>query len=263
MRISTTSPHSIHRQLTAIETTLSSIDERIKSLPEGSATVSKSNGRIRMTGMINGERRSFNQNDMPLVKKLLLRKYLTKKRQELVHAKRALKHYMSFCDNWMGTANQYLADNPLCAGLLKDVFSDSDHPLSAWASRPDPCSAPYQELRTEETLFGLKVRSKSEVMIATYLFENGIPFRYEEPLNANGKIYHPDFTIRDPKSGAFYWYEHLGKMDEQRYIRRNTTRLYDYAMAGIIPSINLIVTYETEKCKLSLPQIAAAIETVL
>lgn len=263
MNILATSPASIARQLQDIEETLASIEIQLRTLPEGTANVSQSGGRIRMTGMLNGKRHVFNQSESPLVKQLLLRKYLTKKKQELEHARATLKHYMNYADHWLGSSEHFLMDNPLSAGLLKEHFAPADEPLFIWADRPDTCAAPNQETRTEETLFGLKVRSKSEVMIATYLFENELPFRYEEPLHIRGKTYYPDFTIRDPKSGAYYWLEHFGKMDDDLYIRKALNKLYNYIMAGIVPGINLITTYETKENKLNLPQIAAAIESVL
>ena len=112
-------------------------------------------------------------------------------------------------------------------------------------------------------MFGLFVRSKAEVMGATYFYENGIPFRYEEPIILGGVQYCPDFTFRDPKTGTFYWYEHFGKMDDPDYVRDNLPRLITYAKYGIIPGINLVLTFETKEHKLSFPQIRAAIETVL
>ena len=111
-------------------------------------------------------------------------------------------------------------------------------------SAPDRHAAPYQEERTEETLFGLFVRSKAEVMGATYFYENGIPFRYEEPIILGGVQYCPDFTFRDPKTGTFYWYEHFGKMDDPDYARRNFHKLERYYEAGIIPGDNLILSFD-------------------
>ena len=79
----------------------------------------------------------------------------------------------------------------------------------------------------------------------------------------NGKIYCPDFTIRDPKTGAFFWYEHFGKMDDPRYVRDAPRKLVVYADNGIIPTINLITTFETKNHKLSFPQIRSAVATVI
>ena len=258
-----TSPHSIHLQQETLDAEIRDLTKQIEALPEGSATVYYDNGYKKMRGIVNGKRRIFNQKDLPLVHDLILRKYLTKKRTELIHAKSVLKAHSVFENRYEGIAEEYLMDNPLRAEILKDVFIIKDLSLRKWAEAPDQCAGPHQEERTEETLFGLLVRSKAEVMIATFLYENKIPFRYEEPLLLNGQIYCPDFTIRDPKTGAFFWYEHFGKMDDPRYVRDVFRKLVVYADNGIIPSVNLITTFETKNHKLSFPQIRSAVATVI
>ena len=258
-----TSPHSLHIQAEELEDKINQLTEQIDSLPKGTATVYMHKGQRRMQGMINGKRVFFNQKDLPLVKDLILRIYLTKKRAELVHAKVVLNANQSFEDHYLGLAESYLMENPLRAELLEDVFSKIDASLKAWVDAPDPCAAPFQEKRTEKTMFGLLVRSKAEVMIATFLYENGIPFRYEEPLPLGSKTFYPDFTIRDPKTGAFFWFEHFGKMDDPKYVRDNIPKLITYADNGIIPSVNLILTFETKSHQLSFPQIRSAYESVL
>lgn len=258
-----TSTNSMILQEKKINSEIKYLTKTIDSLPEGTATVNSGGHRKRMTGSVNGEKRFFSRDELPLVQSLIYKKYLTKRRDELIGAQKLMNHYIRFTKTDLGKAEKYLMDNPARAELIKDFLTKDDRSFKVWMSAPDPCAAPHQEKRTEETLFGLKVRSKSEVMIATYLYENGIPFRYEEPLVLGGVVYCPDFTFRDPKSGAFYWYEHFGKMDEPDYVRDNIPRLITYADHGIVPGINLVLTYETKKHKLSLPQIRAEIQTVL
>jgi DNA helicase IV len=50
-----------------------------------------------------------------------------------------------------------------------------------------------------ETLRGEYVKSYGEKVIANYLFEHAIPYRYEQNHNWSGFNYRPDFTL--PKSG--------------------------------------------------------------
>ena len=64
---------------------------------------------------------------------------------------------------------------------------------------------------------GMKVRSKSEEIIANILFTNHIPFRYEAPLTLNGSTMYPDFTIKNPKNNSYTYWEHLGLMDKKEY----------------------------------------------
>ncbi len=91
------------------------------------------------------------------------------------------------------------------------------------------------------------VRSKSEALIHMYLFKNRIPFRYECELHLGNQIVYPDFTIRHPKTGKLYYWEHFGLMDDRNYAKKTCKKLYDYSTHGIIPMIQLITTYETKE----------------
>lgn len=75
----------------------------------------------------------------------------------------------------------------------------------------------YEEGKIHSTLTDYFVRSKSEVIIANMLFENGIEsIKYEEPLFApDGSFYLPDFTIQ--WRGRTYYWEHLGMLDRPSY----------------------------------------------
>ena len=75
----------------------------------------------------------------------------------------------------------------------------------------------WQLKRVFQTLSGVMVRSKSEVIIANLLTRYGIPFTYEQRLKAGGLTFSPDFTI-DWQDTTFYW-EHLGRLDLEDYRR--------------------------------------------
>lgn len=91
------------------------------------------------------------------------------------------------------------------------------------------------------------LRSKSEVLIDMLLRRNKIPFRYECALPLGNSVVYPDFTLRHPDSGEFYYWEHFGMMDQPSYIKKTISKLNRYATNGIIPNINLITTYETKE----------------
>lgn len=79
------------------------------------------------------------------------------------------------------------------------------------------------------------------------LFSHQIPFRYECELILGTHVLYPDFTIRHPKTGNVYYWEHFGLMDNPSYCRNVSLKLQEYSLNGIIPSIQLITTYETNK----------------
>ena len=93
---------------------------------------------------------------------------------------------------------------------------------------------------------GERVRSKSEVLIANAMKKHGIPYKYECPivLKGIGKI-HPDFTALNIRRRKIYYWEHLGKMDDPDYARKNTFRLNMYEKNGLFHGDSLITTRET------------------
>lgn len=110
---------------------------------------------------------------------------------------------------------------------------------------PFECNQNYPENLIHKTFSGHLVRSKSEALIDMALSINKIPFRYECALHLGESTIYPDFTIRHPHTGETYFWEHFGKMDHSMYCKNVYAKLQLYSAHGIIPSIQLITTYET------------------
>ena len=115
---------------------------------------------------------------------------------------------------------------------------------------------PQQKNHT--TSHGLKVRSKSEMLIAEKLYEHGLPFRYEQILQIDGVDYAPDFTIRRCDGSIVYW-EHCGLTGNSRYMNHHWRKMQIYVEAGITPWKNLIITYDDENGFLDLSVIESEI----
>ena len=79
------------------------------------------------------------------------------------------------------------------------------------------------------------------------LYQNQIPYRYECQLQLGDHIIYPDFTIRHPSTGKFYYWEHFGQMDNPEYYTKACSKIQLYISHGYIPTINLITTFETQK----------------
>lgn len=102
---------------------------------------------------------------------------------------------------------------------------------------------PYRpEKLTQKTIDGSYVRSRGEMLIYNYLSFLGVAFVYELPLRANGKIFHPDFTIYLPKSGKILIWEHCGMLYNLEYFTSQHDKLNEYADLGFSLGDNLIVT---------------------
>ena len=99
---------------------------------------------------------------------------------------------------------------------------------------------------------GERVRSKSEKIIADYLYRKNILYKYEKPLYLNGYgIVYPDFTLLSRKTGKEIYWEHEGKMDDQEYARKAIQKIESYQMNDIYQADRLILTFETKQCVLN------------
>jgi len=175
---------------------------------------------------------------------LVYKKYLTEKLSDLKHEFLALnlylKHHSSF-DSF-----QRILDNiPEAQHILSKYFTPESEELSNWMHSPYERNTNHPENLLHKGLSGNLLRSKSEAMIDIALTTNKIPFRYEETLNLGDTTIYPDFTILHPKTGKIYYWEHFGLMDNPPYIKNFHLKLQTYVSAGIIPSIDLIITCET------------------
>lgn len=117
--------------------------------------------------------------------------------------------------------------------------------LEIWKNAEYERNTNYPEKLNVKGTQGKLLRSKSEAIIDRILYNAGIPFHYEEKLVLKNTFFYPDFTIRHPRTGAVYYWEHFGMMDNQDYINNSCIKLRTYCENGIVPSVNLILTYET------------------
>ena len=85
--------------------------------------------------------------------------------------------------------------------------------LAEWQSASYEKNPNHPENLKIQSISGNWVRSKSEALIDMILYVNKIPFRYECGLQLGSRLMYPDFTIRHPKTGEFYYWEHFGLMD--------------------------------------------------
>jgi|GEM_PF-266368 len=115
-----------------------------------------------------------------------------------------------------------------------------------WLALPSKKNDYHQENLVHLTANGEKVRSKSEALIAGLLYSYHIPYKYEEELLLEEIVYYPDFTIRRPKDGKIFYWEHFGMVEDPEYARRMDRKVLEYRQKGIAPWDNLITSYDKE-----------------
>ena len=115
-----------------------------------------------------------------------------------------------------------------------------------WSDTSYPKNPNYPEQLKYKSCKNEYVRSKSEALIAMNLYMEKIAYRYECELKIGKAVFYPDFTILHPKTNNLCYWEHFGMMENETYRENAYNKLKLYGQNGIIPSINLITTFETK-----------------
>lgn len=117
------------------------------------------------------------------------------------------------------------------------------------------------------TQLGLRVRSKSEIIIADLLQQKKVPFLYETPLELktfNGKkIFHPDFCCLNLRTRQEFYWEHFGMMDDPEYSANAVGKLKVFNENHFVQGKNLIITMETQSNPLTAKEVRGVIEEFL
>ena len=152
--------------------------------------------------------------------------------------------------------------SPGTGNLVKLPYISDESFISKWKNtefthmdfKPD-----YPEYYTRQNL---RVRSKSEVIIADILDEAGIPFLYEKPLHLKSGTVHPDFTLMNIKTRKELYWEHLGMMDDIDYRNNAYLKLRNYEASGLYPFESVIWTFETGKYPLNTKEIRKMVRSL-
>ena len=111
---------------------------------------------------------------------------------------------------------------------------------------------------------GIRVRSKSEKILADYFDSIGLAYKYECPLFLNnfGNVY-PDFTFLSRKTSKEIYWEHEGMMDNPDYARTAIKKIESYEKNGIFPGENLILSFETSATTINTELMKAMVKKLL
>ena len=236
-----------HEQL---ELSIRHLKERLAHLPAGVLTCCQNGHNYKWYKSDGNKRHYIPKSNRELAEQLALKKYYSCALRDALQEYEALNAYLKRASSSV-PRSQALLELPGYQDLLSPSLKPKSRELAEWSASPYERNPLNPEHLIVPAISGHMVRSKSEAMIAHCLFMNQIPFRYECALQLGNKTIFPDFTIRHPASGIFYYWEHFGLMNDPSYCQKAAQKIQIYSSNGITPSIELITTFEKPSAPLS------------
>lgn len=146
--------------------------------------------------------------------------------------------------------------------LIKPHFISDEEYLKSWELQKYD-AMPFRDGSPEYyTRSGIRVRSKSEVLIADILEELSVPFFYEKPLRLKRIVVHPDFTLLNIKERKEVYWEHFGMMDDREYRDDALMKIREYEANGFCQFDSVIWTFESAKCPINTREIRNLIKSL-
>ncbi|MBQ7944467.1 MAG: ATPase [Lachnospiraceae bacterium] len=243
-----------------IEAQINNVKSKLENFPEGKL-ISSINWNSYKYYLSDGHTKTYiPAENRELARQLAWKKYWTCMLEDLGQEKRAVDAYLKQKNGKKKHMEELIEKDHGCMELLKGTIRTRSQMLEEWLQAEYQTNPEFPEHLIHNTVAGHKVRSKSEAMIVMYLYNNQIPYRYECALTLDGVTLYPDFTIKHPKTGQIYYWEHFGKMDDEKYVRKTQRKFQMYTSNGIIPTIQLITTYETKDNPLDIGTIEEIVE---
>ena len=224
------------------------VKQELENAPEGTLRLSKSKGctqyyHCKKDTTYNGV--YIPKMKMELARQLAQKAYngriLRYTENALLQIGRVLKGYEDD-----GIEKIYLSEHPQKQKLITPVEPTFQQKYERWLAEPYVGKSFGEDVPVIVTNSGIRVRSKSEKILADYFESIGLAFKYECPLHLKpyGTIY-PDFTFLSRRTGREVYWEHEGMLDNPEYARAAVQKIGLYEINGIFPGEDLILTFET------------------
>ena len=241
---------------------IKTFEDEFRRLPEGYVCVNRIHGynryyhRIRRLNQSKYLKKTETDTLQALMRKRFIKQNLSVLRANAGHLSACIKNYKIY-------------DPDAIINSLTEIFGQraskaeretESMTMTAWEAAEHETNPYYEENKIHITPRGGRVRSKSEAMIAAYLYSKGIEYRYEASLLLEGKQLYPDFTIRRPSDGGIIYWEHFGLLRDEGYCRRAVEKVFHYMRNGIVPGENLIITCDDANGGINMETIAALVK---
>lgn len=231
------------KQIEGLKSLLECNEKFIDSAPKGALKIRNRNGREELRRVTQHPRTEHSITKDPLAIAQLIQKEISE--EAIRRCENNLKHMEQL-------RNKYL---PIDTMAIKETLPESHRHLIKpyqdilyrhWSNQEYHKRFADQSKVIHTTHKGERVSSKSEVILANSLYENGIPYHYDERSIVTsdwGNHYYYDFVIPLPNGDKIYW-EHLGMLSNREYMEHSLQKLYHYHQEGITIGRNLIITVD-------------------
>lgn len=225
---------------------ISILKDKISEFPKGKLIVTR-NGNYDKWYLFDGKGEKYlPKAEKELAKKLALKRFYSEKLLMLETEKEATEAYLRYEKELCHNRMLLFFNNPGYERLFENELNKSGYAYT-WAQASYERYNGYPEKLICKTRAGIMVRSKSEAAIVDALYDLGIPFRYEDTLHLVGGDVHPDISTMNPDTCKVLYWEHFGRMDDPMYSHDQFGKMELYNNNGIVPGIDLIMTFETKE----------------
>ena len=231
------------------------LEKRTGSYPEGTLQINKCRGQAQYFHRSSPSEKKgkyLNVSQRPLAMRLAQKAYDRKVLNASLEEIGAIQKYLDLFPD-TSAEKVYEQLSPERQQLVSPLEEPDDIFLKKWENvqyegKPFPDGYPEYLTSRDE-----RVRSKSEIVIANELANNGILYRYEFPLELAGfGTVYPDFTILNTKTREEIIWEHFGRMDDPEYADIAIRKKALYNLNGYSQRNRLIITEETNNTPLNI-----------
>lgn len=237
--------------LRKLEMTIQEVSKKIKIQDSQPLTVRNKSGKNTYMTSCNGKQVYLGKNKTQQLKELEEQNYLFKLKTTAENEAITIEKMLKTLDKTADIDEVFLKIAQPKRHLIEPIaekiqlYNTSDFcEMSEKAKKKNNKNVTEHTYKTSD---GVKVRSKSELIIAERLIANNIPYFYEPNIWFENllMVFKPDFQVLNKRTGESFYWEHFGMMDNANYLKEFQFKMNVYAEGGYFPGRKLIISTES------------------
>ena len=245
----------LRQRIDQLSKTIQFLQKQLKIAPQGTLRVSKSHNSLQyyLRDTKNNKNGVYlKKNQKALIQKLAQKSYNIKTLKNIQAELDSASKYYSFLSSNADTCVSKSFDT---LEIIPVTYRD-DQFVSDWLKQPHSIKAFSESTAPLYTSKGIRVRSKSELLIAECLEKYHIPFLYETPLvleiDSRSVAFSPDFKCLDIAKRKEILWEHFGLMEVPEYAQNAVNKIRLYQEKGFVIGRDIVFTFETNTTPLTM-----------